>query len=58
MGQLEGLVTLECELPGEASATKFSLPSWAAKAVDITKDKAYKNKNLATKGLPTQCWKD
>src|SRR6266542_6836310 len=30
-GQLEGLVTLECELPDEASATKFSLPSWAAK---------------------------
>ena len=49
-GQLEGLLTLECELPAETAA--FELPEWADGAPEVTNDKRYKNKSLATEGLP------
>jgi len=51
-GSLTGLVTMECEFPNEDEAGKFSLPSWAAGAVDVTIRKEYKNKALAIRGLP------
>ena len=53
-GELEGLLTPECEFSSEEEAHAFCLPEWAASAVDVTADKAYKNKNLAVKGLPKQ----
>ena len=51
-GHLTGLVTLECEFPNESEAARFRLPQWAVSAVEVTNDKAYKNKNLAIRGLP------
>ena len=52
LDHLEGLVTMECEFPGEVAARRFRLPSWAAGAIEVTEDKAYKNKALATRGMP------
>ncbi len=49
---LLGLVTLECEFGGEDAARGFTLPSWAGPSVDVTADPAYKNKTLASEGLP------
>jgi adenylate cyclase len=51
-GSLSGLVTLECEFPDERAAAQFVLPSWAESAIDVTEDKAYKNKALALRGKP------
>jgi adenylate cyclase len=52
-GELEGLFTLECEFANEQAAGQFTLPEWVENAVDITANKAYKNKNLAVVGLPS-----
>jgi CYTH domain-containing protein len=46
-GAHTGLVTLECEFPDERAAREFTLPDWAAHAVDVTEDPAYRNQNLA-----------
>jgi adenylate cyclase len=51
-GRHEGLVTMECEFPDRKSVENLVLPAWAAGAVDVTQDKRYKNKWLATHGLP------
>lgn len=53
-GDLTELVTLECEFPREEAAHNFVLPAWAASAVEVTNDNAYKNKNLAVHGLPNE----
>lgn len=52
-GKLDGLVILECEFSNKEDAESFVLPSWAKSAVDVTENKAFKNKNLAVYGLPT-----
>ncbi|MBI5480810.1 MAG: CYTH domain-containing protein [Deltaproteobacteria bacterium] len=51
-GRLAGLWTLECEFSSEAEAGAFSLPAWAASALDVTADYSYRNSNLAVCGLP------
>ncbi len=51
-GRLTGLWTLECEFASEAEAHAFTLPDWAADAVDVTEDYSYRNSNLAVNGLP------
>ena len=51
-GHLAGLVTLECEFRPEHDPTTLRLPEWAGDAVEVTEDKAYKNKSLASNGLP------
>ena len=50
-GALEGLVILECEFPDAGQAGAFRLPDWAAEALEVTSDPAYKNKNLARSGV-------
>ena len=52
-GALEGLMILECEFRTAAAAAEFRLPPWAQDAVEVTTDPAYKNKNLALRGLPS-----
>jgi CYTH domain-containing protein len=47
---LEGLMTLEVELPDEAAATAFTPPAWAG--ADVTGDARYANQSLALHGLP------
>jgi len=47
-GPLEGLVILEVEFDTLEQAQQFRLPGWATGALDVTEDKAYKNKALAT----------
>lgn len=49
---LAGLVILECEFTSPEAAASFSLPPWAADAVDVTDDKRFKNKNLAFAASP------
>ena len=51
-GGLAGLWTLECEFASEAEAYAFALPPWAATALDVTEDFAYRNSNLSVFGLP------
>ena len=51
-GHLAGLITLECEFRSKKAAATLRLPEWAGDAVEVTEDKAYKNKNLASNGLP------
>ena len=48
-GSLKGLITVEKEFPSEEEAANFTPPSWFGE--DVTEEKRYKNKNLATKGL-------
>ena len=43
--ELEGLITVETEFTSEEQANGFLPPEWFGE--DITKDKRYKNKNLA-----------
>ncbi len=47
-GALKGLVVAEVELPTES--TPVPAREWLGQ--EVTEDKAYKNKNLAAKGLP------
>ena len=51
-GDLSGLFSAEIELP--SVDTPVLMPEAVKKVLvsDVTEDKAYKNKNLATKGLP------
>jgi CYTH domain-containing protein len=49
-GELEGLITAEVEFETEAAANSFVPPSWIGE--DITKNKAFKNQNLARFGKP------
>ncbi len=52
LGDLQGLVTLECEFASEEVQATFVLPDWAADAIDISEDPRYKNRALALHGLP------
>lgn len=49
-GDLAGLVTAEVEFGSIAAAQDFEPAHWLSQ--DVTADKAFKNQNLATKGLP------
>lgn len=51
-GELLGLVTLESEFADRAAAERWSPPAWLGAAIEVTEDRAYKNKNLALYGLP------
>jgi CYTH domain-containing protein len=47
---LAGLLTAEVEFKSEAAAHSFALPPWFGR--EVTDDPRYKNKELATHGLP------
>ena len=49
-GGLEGLATAEVEFASEEAAERFVPPSWFGR--EVTEDDAYKNRRLATDGLP------
>lgn len=51
-GGLTGLFTAEVELPNESTEAVVPIAIAAVFVADVTNDKRYKNKNLATKGLP------
>lgn len=51
-GRLAGLYTLEIEFESEDAANAFVLPKQVSDAVDVTSNKAYKNKALAVNGRP------
>ena len=51
-GFLQGLMTVEVEFISEEAAKNFQGPPWFGK--DITYDKRFKNKELASKGIPQQ----
>ena len=49
-GELEGLVTAEVEFPDEETALAYPAPDWLGE--DVTGDKRYANRTLATDGIP------
>lgn len=49
-GSLSGLILAEIEFPSVAESTAFKPPLWFG--ADVTADKAFKNQNLATQGVP------
>ena len=49
-GTLAGLLTAEIEFDSSAAAAAFTPPEWLG--ADVTDDPRYKNKRLATEGLP------
>ena len=49
--RLEGLLTAEVEFNSLADATAFAPPGWLGR--EVTDDRRYKNKRLATEGLPS-----
>jgi adenylate cyclase len=49
-GQLEGLITAEVEFSSDAEAERFLAPDWLGR--EVTEDAAYKNRRLASDGLP------
>jgi len=49
-GRLEGLLTAEVEFGSVDDAAAFVPPDWLGR--DVTDDPRYKNKRLATDGLP------
>mgnify|MGYP001821485388 CR=1 FL=1 len=49
---LQGLKTAEVEFKSAEESNKFKPPSWFGE--DVTRDKKYKNKNLALFGIPDQ----
>ncbi len=52
-GELTGLVVAEVEFPDEETAHAFVLPTWLGDdARDVTGDKRYANRALATQGRP------
>ena len=53
-GPLDGLITLECEFASLEDAQSFSLPTVFSDAVEVTDDARYKNKHLATNGIPSR----
>ena len=50
LGSLNGLKVAEVEFDSEGESSLFTPPDWFGK--EITEDSAYKNRNLATKGMP------
>jgi CYTH domain-containing protein len=44
---LDGLILLEIEFQSVEQAENFVLPRWADRALEVTEDSRYKNKNLA-----------
>ena len=50
-GRLEGLLTAEVEFASVSAASAFVPPDWLGP--DVTDDPRYKNKKLATDGLPS-----
>jgi adenylate cyclase len=49
-GELSGLLIAEVEFPSTEASVLFAPPPWFGS--EVTEDQGYKNKNLATKGLP------
>jgi adenylate cyclase len=49
-GRLAGLLTAEVEFASPADAERFPPPPWLGR--EVTDDPRYKNKRLATEGLP------
>lgn len=49
-GEHSGLLIAEVEFPTAEASELFSPPQWFGP--EVTEDKRYKNKNLATRGLP------
>lgn len=49
-GNLQGLQIVEVEFESVEAKNKFAPLSWFGK--EVTDDERYKNKNLATKGMP------
>ena len=49
-GDLRGLYVVEAEFKSENDAMNFVPPAWVGR--EVTGDKAYGNRNLATKGTP------
>jgi CYTH domain-containing protein len=49
-GALDGLVVAEVEFDDEEAASRFQPPSWFVR--EVTDDKRYSNRNLASDGLP------
>ncbi len=49
-GNLNGFKTVEVEFDSEEECNKFTPPDWFEK--EVTDDKKYSNKHLATNGLP------
>jgi CYTH domain-containing protein len=50
-GRLSGLVTAEVEFTSVANANAFVPPGWLGR--EVTDDSRYKNKRLATNGMPS-----
>ena len=50
--KLSGLHIVECEFPTIELARAFVLPDWIEGAIEVTEDKRFSNKNLASYGLP------
>jgi adenylate cyclase len=50
-GRLSGLLIAEVEFGSRADADRFAPPPWLSR--DVTDDSRYKNKRLATEGLPS-----
>jgi CYTH domain-containing protein len=49
-GELAGLVVAEVEFVSEDEGVLFTPPSWFGR--EVTNDRAFRNKNLAKKGMP------
>jgi CYTH domain-containing protein len=49
-GDLAGLLLVEVEFPSIEASRQFSPPDWFGE--DVTKDGRYKNKHLASNGIP------
>ncbi len=47
---LSVLMTAEVEFDSELSSSEFTSPDWFGR--EVTEDKLFKNRNLATKGMP------
>ncbi len=52
-GHLQGLITMEAEFPDKQTSDSWELPSWADSATEVTHDGRFKNKILATNGVPS-----
>ncbi len=53
LGRLAGLIILEVEFASEKQARQFDVTTIAPEAIDVTAEKRYKDKVLATSGLPS-----
>jgi len=50
-GKLEGLIVLEAEFRSKKSRDHFTLPGWAAGAIEVSDDPRFRNEVLAEHGL-------